>query len=105
MLDAVAHCRQTAEVCNGVGLVSLHQLAKLLSISKVPFYKSEALVRHEVAQVPLLVEQRVIVVEIVQADDRVAAVKQRLAQPASHKSRRARDEYLHALTSSSPGKR
>ena len=53
----------------------MNELAKLLGITQVSLDECEVGMRHQVGQVPLLVNQRVIIVEIIQSDDGVAAIE------------------------------
>jgi hypothetical protein len=94
-LDGIADGGHRGVVGAGRGLVLLEQEQEEVGVAEVAFDEGETGVADQVAEVAVLVREGVIVVEVVEADDGIAAVEQGLGESAADEPGGAGEEDGH----------
>ncbi len=95
MLDRIPHRRHRRQVRHRVRLVLLKELQQQRRIPQVPLREREIRLTRQIREMPLLMNQRIVIVHTVQADHAVPAREQRLRQSRTHKPRHPGNKNIH----------
>jgi hypothetical protein len=97
-LNAVAHAGLRAEVDDSLELLAGEQLRHSVSVGEVELDELEPSVALEHLEPRVLQREVVVLVEVVEADDLVAALEQQLRRMISDESSGTCNQYLQAST-------
>ena len=97
IFERVAHARLGGQIDDPLGLVLGEKTFNRGAIRQIAFHKLEILMGLQARKAGLLQIDVVIVIEVVEADDVVAARKQRLSGVRSDEARSAGNQYLHSV--------
>ena len=95
ILQRIAHAGLRGQMHHAVELLACKQLFHAGAVGHVELDEAEAFLRREARQTRLLESWIVVIVEIVETDDFVAARQQNLRYVAADEARSARDQHFH----------